>query len=452
VHLPWQDFKTSDTNAGCAFCSASISYCEIFIFKVVAKRIDGLNCPPQVSPTALKVRQKNIVFSNEVKRFPLINHMSLTSFLNSIILLGSIQGFIIGTILYFSSKEKLSGKLLAWLLFIMALACLKIYLNNIGFTYTKIGSFVDAFIPFMIIMLVGPLIYFYCKAELFPDFKMGRPDRKHFYPVVVDLFHHASAVVFVFILILGWANPKKNSFGIWFDTYNVYADIPRWVSLSLYLLLSFRLLNNSVKHGKLTNEATPSLSWLKELLWMFLAFDFLWLLYLVPYVIPQYTDSVLNSVDWYPVYLPLVVIIYWLGIRGFLIGRKEISQIRTPAMLQLSEQMINQTMESLHKSMIENKLYLDAGLNLTKLAKHVSVSPKIVSAVLNQKLGKSFNEYINQFRVEEVKTRLVKPENKKYTIASVAYECGFNSQPTFQRAFKTIVGLTPSEFLQQNQT
>lgn len=372
--------------------------------------------------------------------------MSLTSFLNSIILLGSIQGFIIGTLLYFSSKERLSGKLLAWLLLILALACLKVYLNNIGFTYTQIGALVDAFIPFMIIMPVGPLIYFYCKAELSSDFKIQRKDRKHFYSVIVDLFHHASAVVFLVVVLLGWVNPQKNNFGTWFDTYNVYSDIPRWISLSLYLFLSFRLLNNVVKEAELKNEVAPSLSWLKEFLWVFVAFDFLWLLYLVPYVIPQYTDIVLNTVDWYPVYLPLVGIIYWLGVRGFLMGRKEIKLLGKPPVLQLTEETIDLTMKGLHKSMIENKLYLDPELNLTKLAKQVGVAPKIVSAVLNQKLGKSFNEYVNQYRVEEVKSRLVKPENKKYTITSLAYECGFNSQPTFQRAFKSVVGLTPREF------
>ena len=379
----------------------------------------------------------------------LIDSMGLTSFLNSIILLGSIQGFIIGTTLYVSSKERPSGKLLAWLLLIMAMACLKIYLNNIGFTYTQIGALVDAFVPFMIIMPVGPLIYFYCQAELSSNFKIDRKHRRHFYSVIVDLFHHASALVFLFILLLGWANPQKNNFGAWFDTYNVYSDIPRWMSLSLYLFLSFRLLNNVARQAKLKNEVPPSLSWVKELLWVFISFDFLWLLYLVPYVIPQYTDSVLNSVDWYPIYLPLVVIIYWLGIRGFLISRNEINLLRRPALLQLSEEVIDQTMKGLHKSMIENKLYLDAELNLTILANHIGVPPKIVSTVLNQRLGRSFNEYVNQFRVEEVKGRLVKPENKKYTITSLAYECGFNSQPTFQRAFKSVVGLTPREFLQQ---
>jgi len=158
--------------------------------------------------------------------------MRFTSFLNSVILLGSLQGFLIGGLLYISSKERRSGKLLAWLLLIMALACLKIYLNNIGLTSTRIGLLIDALVPFIVVMPIGPLIYFYCKTELFPDFKIKRKDRIHFYPVSIDLFPHVSAVVFLLILILGWANAQKNNFGVWFDTYNVYSDIPRWISLS----------------------------------------------------------------------------------------------------------------------------------------------------------------------------------------------------------------------------
>ena len=377
--------------------------------------------------------------------------MRFTSFLNSVILLGSLQGFLIGGLLYISSKERRSGKLLAWLLLIMALACLKIYLNNIGLTSTQIGLLIDALVPFIVVMPIGPLIYFYCKTELFPDFKIKRKDRIHFYPVSIDLFPHVSAVVFLLILILGWANAQKNNFGVWFDTYNVYSDIPRWISLSVYLVLSFKLLNRRVKEMKFKNEVLPSsLLWLKEFLWVFLVFDFIWLVYLVPYTIPEYTDSILNSVDWYPIYLPMVAIIYWLGIRGFLIGRKEMSSFRKSASLNLTEEMTEQMMQGLHKSMTEDRLYRDAELTLAKLARHLGISPKIISAVLNQKLGKNFNEYVNQFRVKEIQERLVRAENKKYTITALAYECGFNSQPTFQRAFKSVVGLTPSEFLQKN--
>ena len=372
--------------------------------------------------------------------------MGLTSFLNSLILLGSVQGFIIGTILYFSSKERPSGKLIAFLLLIFALACLKIYLNNIGFVNTQIGSLVDAYIPFMILMPVGPLIYFYCKAELY-NYKIGPEDRKHFYSVAVDVFHHVCAIVFSFVIIFGWANPQKNSFGFWFDTYNVYSDIARWGSLIVYLIISYRLLKQAVKEAGLRSENVHHLPWLKEFVGVFAAFALLWTLYLVPYVIPRYTDTMLNAVDWYPVYLPLVAIIYWLGLRGFLIMRKEVNQLRKPPTLQLSDGALDQILGALHTAMTDSKLYLDTGLDLAALSKHVGAHPKIVSAVLNQKVGKTFNEYVNHFRVKEVKERLMKDESKKYTIVSLAYECGFSSQPTFQRAFKNAVGLTPREYL-----
>jgi AraC-like DNA-binding protein len=376
--------------------------------------------------------------------------MSVAAFLNSVILLGSLQGFIIGILLFRSSKDKPSRKILAWLLLILALACLKIYLNNIGFTYTEIGALVDAFVPFMIIMPVGPLIYFYCKTELISDFSIQRKDRRHFYPVIIDLFHHASAVVFLLFILAGWVDSHENNFGNWFDTYNVYADIPRWISLSVYLLLSFRLLRNLRQQAESNGVPVPSFLWLKEFLWVFLAFDLLWLVYLIPYAIPKYTDVILSAVDWYPIYLPIVAIIYWLGIRGFLIGKKEMILSRKSASLTLTDEIADQTLTALQKAMTDDKLYIDAELNVTKLAKHLGTSSKIISAVLNQKLRKNFNEYVNEFRVAEVKDRLVKTENRKYTIASVAYECGFNSQPTFQRAFKSIVGVTPREFLQQN--
>lgn len=368
--------------------------------------------------------------------------MTLTTFLNSIILLGSLQGFIIGGLLYRTSKGKTPARLLAWLLLIMASACLKVYLLTIGLTNSTLGSLIDAFIPFVIIMPVGPLIYFYCTSTLHPEFRIQRKNRAHFYPAIVDLFPHLAAIVFVIVLLLGWANPQHNNFGVWFDTYNVYADIPRWLSLTIYLLLSFRLLRRA-QHSK---ENHPATAWLRELLIVFALFDFLWLGYLIPYTLPQYTDRILNAVDWYPIYLPLVAIIYWLGIRGFLIGRKEITQRKS---LGLPEEQTAQLLLRLQHVMEHDKLYRDTELNLSKLADRVGTPAKVISGILNQKLGRSFNEYINQFRVSEIKDRLANGDHKKYTLTALAYECGFNSQPTFQRAFKSVVGVTPSEFLQK---
>lgn len=377
--------------------------------------------------------------------------MSFQSFFDTIILLGSLQGFIVGFFLLLNSKEKYSSKLIGWLLLILALACLKIYLNNIGLMSSQIGSLIDAFVPFMIIMPVGPLVYFSCKSELNSAFKIERKDRIHFYPIIIDVFHHASAIVFLLVILFGWANPQQNNFGRWFDDYNVYADVPRWISLTIYLHLSFKLVkDNSEIQNSIGKSPSPQRSWLGEFLLVFLVFDVLWFCYLVPYVIPSLTDKMLGWFDWYPIYLPMVLVIYWLGIRSFVINRPEIVH-KNPGRA-ISKELLEKIAALLHKAMTEDKLYRDPELTLSKLATNLNVSSKLISAVINQQSGKSFNEYINHFRVEEFKTKILQSENRKYTITALAFECGFNSQPTFQRAFKSIAGITPSEFAERHNT
>jgi len=67
--------------------------------------------------------------------------------------------------------------------------------------------------------------------------------------------------------------------------------------------------------------------------------------------------------------------------------------------------------------------------------------------VLNQHLHlKVFNEFVNEYRVEVFKEKLQDRQWINLTIAAIAYECGFNSQATFQRAFKQSTGFSPSEF------
>ena len=100
--------------------------------------------------------------------------------------------------------------------------------------------------------------------------------------------------------------------------------------------------------------------------------------------------------------------------------------------------------------MEEEKIWLDPALNLSLLSSQTGVPSKTISAVLNQQLNISFNEFINSYRINAIKARLLSPEDKNLTIAGLAYECGFNSQPTFQRAFKSIQGESPSEFLSKN--
>jgi AraC-like DNA-binding protein len=157
----------------------------------------------------------------------------------------------------------------------------------------------------------------------------------------------------------------------------------------------------------------------------------------------------MDLVSWYPVYIPLSILIYWLGIKGWLasIQAENPKGRKSPA---IDKSVGNEIIEQLRKVMEEEKLWLDPALNLSLLTKHTGIPSKKISAVLNQYLNKSFNEFVNAYRVEAIKARLLASTDKNLTIAGLAYECGFNSQPTFQRAFKSIQGESPSEFLSNN--
>jgi AraC-like DNA-binding protein len=97
-----------------------------------------------------------------------------------------------------------------------------------------------------------------------------------------------------------------------------------------------------------------------------------------------------------------------------------------------------------------DQLYLNPTLTVPFLAEHTGLTQKNISAVLNQHLHKSFSDFVNEYRVNAIKEKLLQGGTQNLTIAGLAYDCGFNSIPTFQRAFKTILGLTPREFLSKN--
>lgn len=97
----------------------------------------------------------------------------------------------------------------------------------------------------------------------------------------------------------------------------------------------------------------------------------------------------------------------------------------------------------------EKKLYLDASLSLAHLAKEVNLPPKQVSFIINSHFGKSFNSFVNEYRVEEFKSKLSSNAKSRFTILGLALDCGFNSQASFCRIFREVTGLSPKEYLKK---
>lgn len=92
----------------------------------------------------------------------------------------------------------------------------------------------------------------------------------------------------------------------------------------------------------------------------------------------------------------------------------------------------------------KGELIYDPLVSLPKLAAAVGVTPNQLSFVLNQHLGKSFFDFINEVRTDEASRLLVNEPDR--TILDIATSVGFNSKSTFNLAFKKITGKTPSVY------
>jgi ligand-binding sensor domain-containing protein/AraC-like DNA-binding protein len=122
---------------------------------------------------------------------------------------------------------------------------------------------------------------------------------------------------------------------------------------------------------------------------------------------------------------------------------KEEPKYKTSALL---PETVDEVLPRLRQMMEKEKVYLDADLTLKKLAKPLNVHYNYLSQIINERMGKSFNDFINQYRIREAKAKLADPAERKKTILEIAYETGFYSKSVFNTAFKKFTGMTPSEF------
>lgn len=105
--------------------------------------------------------------------------------------------------------------------------------------------------------------------------------------------------------------------------------------------------------------------------------------------------------------------------------------------------------QALDHLMDRERPYRDPLLTLPKLARRLGVSPNHLSQVLNEELQRSFFDFVNARRVDEVKARLTDPANSHLTVVALAQEAGFNSKSAFNTAFRRHTGSTPRAYRAQ---
>ena len=206
--------------------------------------------------------------------------------------------------------------------------------------------------------------------------------------------------------------------------------------------------------------------------------NFNWLLYLILWIGIIWLLVIFVRMDEF-VFGSVALFVIWLGYFGikqvqlfsqFPTQVIAVSQLQTPAIISdpkvttslpeeplkkvkyqhsyLSEEQGTLIHSALNKLMVEKLVFQNPDLTLDELAAQLLVHPNTLSQVINSIEQKNFYDYINGMRIAHFISLISKTENQKYTILHLAFECGFNSKAAFNRNFKKVTNLTPSEYIQ----
>jgi TolB-like protein/AraC-like DNA-binding protein len=154
----------------------------------------------------------------------------------------------------------------------------------------------------------------------------------------------------------------------------------------------------------------------------------------------RYSDPIINPIKSDPRYADFHKVLFPTG------GKKVVKTRKKPL---LDQETSDKYKANLLKFVQKEEPYLDPSLTLRSLADQIQMHPNQLSWLLNDNIGKSFNEFINAYRIEAFKIMVQDPKNANFTLLGMAYDCGFNSKTVFNTYFKKETGLTPKQFVNQ---
>ena len=302
-----------------------------------------------------------------------------------------------------------------------------------------------------LIFTLGPLLYFYVLTLTQPAFQFRPKHGFHFIPLILFIgfitpYLRLNESKKRQILLQDFLQPDQG----------VDLNYVCLVHVFIYLLFgvkSIRRYSRNLKGQGATVEIA-SLNWLVSLM---LAFATLWVIWLLntkwnsPFF--SYAEAVLFT-----------VFIYAFGIKG--IRQTELfatveavdSNVPITAPAQsvkkyekagIPPDKVQGALLALQQQMEVEKVYRNNQLSLTGLADLLHIPSHHLSQLLNEYLQSTFYEYVNRYRIEDVKAALGNPKKDIMTILGMAWEAGFNSKASFNNAFKKHTGLSPSAYKAQ---
>jgi AraC-like DNA-binding protein len=393
------------------------------------------------------------------------------SFYSSLLLIFFVHGFVYAILLWRKSvlNETASDKWLAIFLFLAILYIAPWMLGFAGWYDTQPYRDVLFYVPFLQLFFIGPVIFFYVQSLLNPSFRFSKKEIWHLIPGILYLLYSIVIVVTDKLVLHQYfflADGADRDFDDWYQ-------LSGYVSMIVYFIASIRFyyLYKKLLVQVMSNADTVLFKWIRNFLIAFLAILIVrFILFILSFSFNlRYWDT-----WWY--FFAFSIAFYYIAVTGYAnsiktkmpfvtdlfttkpalllqypainnnIEEAEVVEIDNTDSTAQDNDFVNEWKEKILHAVVTEKLYEDTELSLTQMARQLNTNPSVLSKIINQGFQQNFNDFVNQYRVDAVKEKLKAGEQKIQTLLGIAYDCGFNSKATFNRAFKKTTGLSPKEW------
>ena len=370
------------------------------------------------------------------------------SLFDVLLLIGMTQGLVTSTFLLRSKHNVRSNRFLALAIITLCLLSAKRFWHTSGLWNTPYIRY----FPNAGEVVIAPLIYFFLVFLLNSNLKFTWKQALHFLPFAI---FQTYAFVVYFATLQTSHLIEKDMIASAFH-FNLMKDIEEYLGVCsslLYISLGFKRmksyriwLNNTI-----ADSAYPDFNWL----WQLFALSFILgaFLFLNHFLNLAFDFNRKYSFHWDAFNIYMAFVVYYLGFVGYKQSHIEIAINQTsevpPQVAETPKEEGQNIAQLLENAMIEDKLFLNPTLSLKEVAHTLEVNQRSLSQAINQHFEKSFRELINDYRIEEVKTKLNDENLKKQSILGIAMDCGFNSEASFYRIFKKSTGMSPSKYKDQ---
>ena len=349
-----------------------------------------------------------------------------------------------GFLLMFSRyKHKMADRYLAAVMFIVAFWNISLLIVELRIYQFVIGII---WVPLTYTLALGPCLYFYVRHMTRTGLTVEARVWPHFIPMVVQVG------LFLAQVFIGIPQGKG-----YFQTelFQMVDPVINLLAITSLLIYGYFARAHIIQYHEWVRENYShyyryQMNWLIRLSSVFIFLMVIWLVYIiVDYALYDYK---LTFQHYYPFHLGLGIISIWLSVEAY--NKPDIIYSDSDIKIQETNETTNSEPDGellakalwLNSQIEQNRLYLDPELSLKSLANTLDIHPNVTSKIINEGLGKTFSDCINEYRVLAVKRRLEDPKYDKDSFLAIAFDCGFNSKTTFNRIFKKYSGETPLQY------